>query len=201
MTHLVDTLSTEKGVELGLTLLGGLEEGSGVGNLDGRVAESLAESRESLEVGGQDLSADLGLVVLNERENVLGAQEELVEALVGRKEDLDELIGRLRSDLVGNEREETSEELDLGLVGGLGGHGVLVVLVDGGGNIVVGDARVVELLGGDLRGNPGGEGGGGDEDVNASCRRVQNEGAGGRGTAEEGRHAGRLDLRQSQTCG
>lgn len=115
-THLVDTLATEQGVELSVTLLRGLEEGRGVRDLDGRVSESLTESGESLEVGGQNNSASLGLVVLDNGENILRAQEELVETLVGRLEDLDELVRGLGSNLVRDEREEAGDKLDLGLV-------------------------------------------------------------------------------------
>lgn len=86
--------------------------------------------------------------------DVDGAKEELVESLVGREQDLAELgavRGRL---LVGEKGEESSEELDLGLVGSRRRLRALFELDWGGNLLVETSSGVVEVLGEDFRGDP-----------------------------------------------
>lgn len=167
--------------------------------------ESGAEGGESLVVGGKNLSARLGVVGLEERLDVVRAEEELVEALVRSKDDLGDL-GRVvtaSGELVGRKAQEAGEELNLALVGGTRGDGgTLVLLVsDGSGSVVLAQSRVVELLGENFRSDPGREGRSGNENVDTRGLRVEDERASRGGTAEEGRHDGRCGLLQSRLCG
>lgn len=154
MTHIVDTLSTEKSVELSLAFLARLEQSRRVGDLDFRVSQSCTSSSKSLVVSSEHFSADVRLVALNERLNVDRSQKQLVEAVVGSHQDLSEIrVGRAGGHLVGSEGEESCEKFDLRLVGGLGRDALLVF----GGRrdiIVESGSRVVEVLGEHLGRDP-----------------------------------------------
>ena len=145
-------MASEQGVELRVSLLCGLEQRARVRDLDAGVDGS--GGGESMVVRREDLCPCLGLEALDERVDVDGAQEELVESLVGREQDLAELgavRGRL---LVGEKGEESSEELDLGLVGSRRRFRALFELGWGGNLLVETSSGVVEVLGEDLRGDP-----------------------------------------------
>jgi hypothetical protein len=175
-----------------LAVLGRLKKRRSVGDFDLAVAEDRPGDGEGLEVGREDLGTSLGLEGLDQRVDVDGREEEFVEALVSREEDLGELGAVSDRDLVRDEREETSEELDLGLVGRGGLHSALLGLLDRKRLLIVeAGARVVEVLGEDFGRNPCGEGGGGNGDGDACGRGVEDEGTSGNGTAEEGRHGRR----------
>jgi len=86
--------------------------------------------------------------------DVDGAEEELVESLVRSEQDLAELRALLGRLLVGDKGEESSEELDLGLVGSWGGLGALLELDWGSNLLVETSSGIVEVLREDFRGDP-----------------------------------------------
>jgi hypothetical protein len=159
-THLVDTLPSKQGVELSLTLSGGLEECAGLYQLDLTSTVNGSEGRKRLVVGGEHLGADVDIVTLDERVHGLVGEERPVESLERGQEDLAGVrLARFAraDDLVVDKGQKLADQLDLRFGGSDGLDGVAFVvefLSDNLDQVGIAFDRVVKLFTNDLGRDP-----------------------------------------------